>query len=383
MQNLNLEVLAQEVVVFGFPNSPEIPLEQQNVGFLDQRLALDWVQRNIAAFGGDPSKVTLVGESSGAASVDRLVTLPPETLPFRGAIAQSGQASVSYGGSSGNVTAWTVLAEALGCSEAESQLKCLRAADSVMIQKLLNITSGLAFHPVNDNITQLATPIDRSLQSVPLLIGSNGQESRAILAEMANLTNVTTILELSQLGALTKIYSLSEAYEIPSAGIMNAWDAATQIHTECVFQCPAAAVAKGSAAAGWPTWRYYYNASFPNLAIQNALDSIGESNLDLRAFHIAEVGLVFGTYPSANATDAERKLSKAMQAAWADFVKHPYTSGPGWKRYDSERERVDQNNVAVLGLDGTDKIVMIDAKEIDFRCPLFKDIYEKGGAPPF
>ena len=55
--------------VFGFPSSPDIPLTERNLGFLDQRAALAWVQRNIAKFGGDPEKVTLFGESAGAASI--------------------------------------------------------------------------------------------------------------------------------------------------------------------------------------------------------------------------------------------------------------------------------------------------------------------------
>lgn len=78
--------------VFGFPNNPELPLDERNLGFLDQRLALQWVKDNISEFGGDPNKVTIFGQSAGAASVDILITSMSneDNLPFRAGIMESG-----------------------------------------------------------------------------------------------------------------------------------------------------------------------------------------------------------------------------------------------------------------------------------------------------
>ncbi|KAJ7103821.1 Carboxylesterase family-domain-containing protein, partial [Mycena epipterygia] len=68
-QNLVVVTINYRTNIFGFPSSRDLPITQNNLGFLDQELALKWVQLNIAQFGGDPDKVTIMGQSAGAASV--------------------------------------------------------------------------------------------------------------------------------------------------------------------------------------------------------------------------------------------------------------------------------------------------------------------------
>ncbi|KAF8144033.1 Carboxylesterase, partial [Mycena galopus ATCC 62051] len=62
------------VNVFGFPGSADLPLNGNNLGFLDQELAFKWVQQNIACFGGDPQRVTIMGQSAGSISVSAAIT---------------------------------------------------------------------------------------------------------------------------------------------------------------------------------------------------------------------------------------------------------------------------------------------------------------------
>lgn len=180
--------------MFGFPASPELPLTDRNLGFLDQRFALDWVQRNIHAFGGDAEKVTLFGESAGAFSIDTLLTSFPKnsTPPFRAAILQSGQFSYSVTPPISSDPAWNNLTASLGCPGTHSSnLTCVRAANGTTIQNIININS-LIFSPVADNITVAANPAARRLSgdiaNVPVLAGTNAQEGRKAFSNSAKPT---------------------------------------------------------------------------------------------------------------------------------------------------------------------------------------------------
>ncbi len=152
---------------------------------LDQRLALDWVHRNIAALGGDPGKVTIMGESSGAESVETLVNSPPDPLPFHAAIMQSGPATI-YANVDASATSWNDLVKAVNCTS-DAVLECMRAVPASELKEIVE-RQALSFGPVPDGgITRVdrlgekrlaSTEHESAIARVPVLIGSNADEGR-------------------------------------------------------------------------------------------------------------------------------------------------------------------------------------------------------------
>jgi carboxylesterase type B len=169
--------------IFGFANSPELSRGTQNAGFLDQRRALLWVQENIAAFGGDPAKVLLFGESAGAYSVKQLLAnpTPHEPLPFAAAIMQSQQSG--HGAKSD--LAWDRVVLHFGCQDRMSHLGCLREVPAQALKDFIE-THYVTFGPVQEDGTS-TMDVRKSINSgtfakVPMLIGTNANEARAFEA---------------------------------------------------------------------------------------------------------------------------------------------------------------------------------------------------------
>ena len=383
------------VTVFGFPSSPELPLDERNLGFLDQRFGLDWVQRNIEAFGGSPDKVTIFGESAGAFSVDALLTSYPagSSPPFRGGILQSG--TISYGPNavqSDSTAAWNTLSKTLGCpGNYDSDLACVRAAPANKIRQIID-RQILDFNPVADNKTFVSDPAARrvagNIASIPVLGGTDAQEGRVFNVGQ----NDTDAYLQGLLGNETAlIQAIEAAYPIGSVGIATPYDQISQIFTEFVFQCPQALWANATAEAGIPAWRYYFNASFANT----------QGYPDLGVYHSSEIPIVFSTYLPENATTQEGALSTSMRGAWARFAKNPM-GGPGWNPVGTGAPGpvlVGASDIQVggvymdasgnvvsgawdLGLWGnrgdamSSGVTVVDQLELDYRCGLFTPIYQ-------
>ncbi|CZR58487.1 related to triacylglycerol lipase V precursor [Phialocephala subalpina] len=306
--------------IFGFSNSPEIPVGQQNAGYLDQRLALQWVQDNIAQFGGDPSQVTIFGESAGGWSVKQLLAQPPAPLPFRAAILES-QATMFTGS---GLTLYQQTLKNFKCDTSPAPLTCLQQVSAEEITTYIS-TSALDFPPSNDHVTSTTdirpNILSKQFADVPIIMGTNANEGR-VFAAAAGLDSPTLPPYINPSTVLfTLLPNLTSAQNATlntySSLLNDTYLFASQVITDIEFTCPTSSLSNFLAGQGYDVWRYYYNASFPN---ETQFREAG-------AYHSSEIPQVFGTYGLYGGSTTEQEgLSAYVQGLWADFAKNPGTA---------------------------------------------------------
>jgi len=172
--------------IFGFPNAAG--LASQNLGFLDQRLAIEWIQSNIASFGGNPSKMVMWGQSAGAQSVDIQNFAYPDDPIVSGFVCDSGSVYLNslYSEDVGH-TNFSSVASHFNCSgDAAAELSCMRSISSMDIEAYLKsysdsgTTPSLAFDPFPDETIVFSNYTEQylsgHLSTAPAIFGTNLNE---------------------------------------------------------------------------------------------------------------------------------------------------------------------------------------------------------------
>jgi para-nitrobenzyl esterase len=349
-QDVVVVTLNYRLGMLGFLAHPALSAESPyhgsgNYGLMDQQAALRWVQRNIAAFGGDPRRVTIFGESAGGLSSHSHLASPLSAGLFHRAIVESGAYALAQLPLAGAQAQGTVLASAAGC--ADQTAACLRAAPVEALLRAIPNTASVIPNVDGKVLTQTIGAAFSSGQfnRVPVIEGSNHDEWRLFvlgvepfigpLTPATYLAGISATLGVNAATAafLATLYPLA-SYPSPSTPL-----ALAAIGTDAVFACNSRKAIR-LLSQYVPVHAYEFNdENAPQLFLPPVSFPYGSA-------HASEIQYLFNlraTVPAPALTPDQERLSGAMVAYWTNFAKlgNPNWFGtPFWPAYDAASDRM-------------------------------------------
>lgn len=339
--------IAYRIGPFGFFTHPALSAEAQqhtsgNYGLLDQIAALQWLQNNIAQFGGNPDSVTIMGESAGGISVSMLAASPLAKGLFHRAIAESG---ASFGYATDNIQdpvniktlvaaeqAGKDFADSLGALSADD----LRALPAETILEKMPKLSELVLAcswPVFDGYVIADDPVALyqagQHNDTPILIGTNAAEGALFYQSETRDSYIESVK--SRFGDYSG--TILQAY--PAKDDAEALQSQQNLFRDSVFAWHAWTWAKLQTQYGCgPVYSYYFNHTPPALA----------NGMSFGPTHAAEMAYVFNLLPvERNWTEADKRLAAQISSYWTNFAKTGDPNGEGlpkWPAWQNDKGQV-------------------------------------------
>lgn len=304
-----------------------------NLGLLDVIAALRWVHDNIAAFGGDPDRVTVMGESAGAKLLSAVMVSPASKGLFQQAILESGAVQCIRDSVTAK-NARALLLQQLGLAPDQARQLLTFPAD-MLIKAQAKVCAGIGgnsfFGPVYDGVTipedgyQYAR--EGRLSGLRVIIGTNQQEGAAFVGkkDMGADPNTSIFQPLFRWNA-----PMANAYYRAQLRTDSPYTALVKTLTQYMYQLHSYRFAKALSEAGTPVYMYRYSY---------------QDGRELGARHGDELHYIWDAARIASSDDdaAKKQLARSLHGAWVAFIRTGDPNGdmlPQWPKYNNEHRRV-------------------------------------------